>query len=299
MNPPQKGKALMNKDKALYHYLYVQLSAFGAVVVLVALIFCTSSAAWALGQDALDQGTPIEVTADKELEWDRNAQTYIARGSAKAVQGENSLEGDVLKAYYASGEGADEGGNTDITKIEAFDNVIIKSDGNTALGDRGSYDLTTGQAVLTGGNLMLVTPQETITARDRITFNSLTNIMTAEGAAKIEQGTDTLESDMFKAYFENRDGQRVLKEMEALGNVIITTPDEVLTGDRGKYVASTDTASVYGNVKIIRGENILTGDRAQFNLTTRKSKMFAGQASSGESADGKKKDRVRAIFYPE
>lgn len=290
----------MKKDNIHQKYFYGDMQSMLAMLMLSMLLLCVSASAWALGQEALGEGTPIEVTADRELEWDRAAQTYIARGSAKAVQGENSLEGDVLKAYYASGDGANEGGNTDITKIEAFGNVIIKSDGNTALGERGSYDLKTGRAVLTGGNLMLVTPQETITARDRITFNSLTNVMTAEGAAKIEQGTDTLESDMFKAYFENRDGERVLKEMEALGNVVITTPDEVLTGERGKYVAATNTASVYGNVKIVRGENVLTGDRAQFNLTTRKSKMFAGQAAGGgESAEGQKKDRVRAIFYPE
>lgn len=269
-----------------------------------AVLFCAlgGAALPAIAQNQLSRDEPIEVTADKELEWDRNSKTYIARGSAKAVQGTGSLEGDVLKAYYSETSAAKSAGTlgtSKIDKIEAFGHVIIKSDGNTAMGDKGVYNLVTGEAVLTGKNLMLVTPRETITARDKITFNSTTNIMTADGDAKIEQGSDILESDNIIARFEMVGGQRVLKDMDAIGNVVITTPDEVLTGDKGYYDAATDMATVTGNVRIEKGPNVLTGTRGQVNLKTRKSKLFSdGGVNISESTTGEKK-RVRAIFYPE
>lgn len=256
----------------------------------------------AVAQTQLSSDAPIEVSADKELEWDRVGKTYIARGSAKAAQGSGSLEGDVLKAYYRDQKNkaatAGTTGNTKIDKIEAFGHVIIKSDGNTAMGDKGIYDLISGQAVLTGNNLMLVTPRETITARDQITFNSSTNIMTADGDAKVEQGSDVLESDKVIARFKIVNGQRVLNDMDAIGNVVITTPDEVLIGDKGHYDASTDIATVTGNVRIERGPNVLTGTRAQTNLTTRKSKVFSETPAAHNEEQPAKKKRVRAIFYP-
>jgi len=295
------------------------LSARSFILMLCVLLVGIPQTA---AQTTLNNKQPLEVTADKELEWDRTNKTYIARGKARAVQGQNSLSGDVLKAYYGSqsnqaglaatadapesqASNASMGGQTKIKKIEAFGSVVIKSDGNIAVGDRGVYNLETGLAVLTGGNLKLITAQETITAREKITFNSLTNIMTADGDAKIVQGTDIMKSDKFIANFVNQGGQRVLKDADALGNVVITTANETLTGDRGQYVAASNMAYVYGNVRIIRGENILTGARGQVNLTTRKSKLFSeaspkaqAENNNGVQQTGEKK-RVRAIFYPE
>ncbi len=288
-----------------------------AVCAAVLGVAIYAAPVWALGKMSMQDGKPIEVTATRELEWDRDGKTYIARGSAKAVQGENSLEGDVLKAYYSDGSGAASVGgqsvtNTKINRIEAFGHVVIKSDGNTAYGDQGVYDLTTGEAVLTGGNLILATAQETITARDRITFNSMTNIMTAQGKARLEHLDDVLESDRLVATFHEVAGRLELKEMEAIGHVVITTPAEVLTGDRARFVAATNIATIDGNVTIRRDNNVLTGARGQVNLTTRKSRLFGGEGApvtgttGGDSAgqpDASQgtggKQRVRGVFYPE
>lgn len=268
--------------------------------VSIALI-SASSPILALGAEGLHRDAPLEVTADKELEWNRADQTYIARGSAKAKQGANSIEGDVLKAYYSNENSAD--GRTNIYKIEAFGSVIITSDGNTALGDRAVYDLRSGEAVLTGRDLKLVTANETVSAQDRITFNSITNILTADGNAVITQGDDTLRSDRFVTYFVEQNGQRSLSRADALGNVVITTQNETLTGDQGEYIAATNIATVTGNVKIIRGENVLTGQKGEVNLTTRKSRLFGSATLSNtedKTSDGDEpKERVRAIFYPE
>lgn len=275
------------------------------VLIACFAVFCVSAEVLALGKDGIQSKAPIEVTAEKEIEWDRAGRVYIARGSAKATQGKNSLEGDILRAYYSDKKTKTaQGQKTNINKIQADGHVVLRSDGNTAYGDKIVYDLVSGKAVLTGKNVILVTPKETITARDRITFNTVTNVMSADGNARLEQNKNILVSDQFIASFHDVGGTMALKEMRAQGNVVITTPDEVLKGDKGKYVAKTNVATIHGNVRIKRGPNTLTGTRASVNMNTRKSKLFgSGATSQSTSTDGVKtgegNTRVRGVFYPQ
>lgn len=271
----------------------------GAALITVVAHGAFQAAAFDKG--GLQSGAPIEVTADKELEWDREGKTYVARGSAKATQGQNALEGDVLKAYYDEG---DDASNTKINRIEAYGHVVIRSESNTAYGDVGVYDLKTGEAVLTGKNLILASPAETITARDKITFNSRTNTMTAEGRARVEHENDVLESDRLVATFHEVDGRLALKQVEAIGNVTITTPNEKLSGERGLYIAATNIATIEGNVRITRAGNTLTGAKGMVDLNTRKSRLYGGSgliqdsgAAAKPQADGN--GRVKGVFYPE
>src|SRR5690606_17134882 len=94
-------------------------------------------------------------------------------------------------------------------------------------------------------------------------------------------------------FTENEKGERIPQALEAENNVIITTPEEVLTGSRGTYRADTNIAQVSGSVKIRRGPNVLEGERAQVDLTTNVSTMFGGGGTITGS-DG----RVRGVFYP-
>ncbi len=81
----------------------------------------------------------------------------------------------------------------------------------------------------------------------------------------------------------------MLKTLEAIGNVVITTETEVLRGERGVYNAATNVAELHENVKITRGPNVLEGTKAQVDLDTNISKIFGGAQNGGQ---------VRGVFYP-
>ena len=150
--------------------------------------------------------------------------------------------------------------------------------------------LIRGVATLTGHNLKLTTPDQTITASERMEYDTVKNIAKAVGSAKILREPDTLNANIITANFtKDADGKQVLKTAHASGGVIIKTPEETLTGDHGTYNAAQNTAKVTGNVKIVRGPNVLEGSRAEVNLTTNISKMF-GSPESGK--------RVKGVFYP-
>lgn len=238
---------------------------------------------------------PIEITADEALEWRRADLKFIARVNAIAKQGDVSLQGDTLVAEYREGKKSE----MEIWRVTAEGNVMINSQGSIASGDHAVYNLDDGIAVMTGRDLKLVSPDQTVTAKEKFEYSVADGKLVATGKAKAvrpkpQGGQDTLEAEKIAAVFaEDATGKRVLSSLEATDNVVITTPEEVLTGARGFYSAQNNLAELAGNVKIRRGENVLTGEKAQVNLATNVSTMLGG-GNVTTGSDG----RVRGIFYP-
>lgn len=268
------------------------------------LFFCLLTilaAGPAFAQETAPSKEPLEVTAKKSLEWNREAKLYIAREEAIAKQGKTEIHADTLTAAYVDGADA-ANGKTTITRIDAVGSVKILSDGSTATGDLGFYDVKTGYSELTGNNLMLKTQTDTITARDKLTYDANKSELNAIGNAKAIQGEDTIVANRLIGRFKKdiATGESKMDEMEAIGDVVITTPTDVMTGDRGIFVSSTNKATITGNVRIDRGPNIITGSRGEIDLNTNISRMFGSGESGGptsleDTGDG----RVRGVFYPE
>ncbi len=59
-----------------------------------------------------------------------------------------------------------------------------------------------------------------------------------------------------------------LQRVEAYGHVVVRTPTEIVTGDRGVYLPDTGLAHIIGNVHITKGENQLNGAAAVVNMKT-------------------------------
>ncbi|WP_370235138.1 MULTISPECIES: LptA/OstA family protein [Henriciella] len=57
-----------------------------------------------------------------------------------------------------------------------------------------------------------------------------------------------------------------IESMEAVGEVFYVTPELKATGDKGVYLAATDTITLSGNVVLIRGEDVATGQNLVMNL---------------------------------
>ena len=258
--------------------------------IVVTLICVLSSAAMA--QQPGKQ--PLEVTAQKTLEWDRTNKTFTARQDAIAKQGLSELHGDVLVAKYTEGK---DGKGMTVNRIDATGNVVVVSDGSRATGDKGFYTIKDGYAELTGNNLKLVTKTDTVTARDKITYSTAKREMNAYGNAIATRDDDEITGDRLIGRFKpGPDGTgSKMDEMEAIGNVVITTPTEVMYGERALYLAGPNTATVTGNVRIEKGPNVIEGARGEIDLNTNISKIFGGaNSTSGETGgDG----RVRGVFY--
>ena len=272
-------------------YIYLSFIAIIALLMISASSFAQQpdSTQGAIGLNP-DRDQPLEITADHTLEWQRDNQQFIAEGNVIAKQGDVTIFADILTADYR-----DTGAQAfEIYRLTADGNVRIVSQGNTATGQKSVYDVDRGVAIMTGDNLLLSSPDQSVRARDSFEYWVTEGKLKAIGQAHVERLEDTLDAQEITAVFmEDPQGRRQLKSLSADGGVRITTPTEILTGSRGFYQAHSNVAEIIGNVKITRGPNVLEGERAEVNLATNVSKMI-GNATYG-NGQGK---RVRGIFYP-
>jgi len=261
------------------------------------------------GAAGLDMGGesgngPIEVLADNGIEWQQGQQRFIARGNAVASRNGVSVYADELIAYYRSGgdaapaapataSGADApmGAGSDITRIEANGAVRIVSATETASGSQATYNVDSGKMVLTNahGPVTLVTPKETITARDALEYDVRTQIAVARGKAQMVQGTRTLNAEVLTAHMTQTNGKTELETVDATGGVVITTDKETARGSQGKYNAKTGIATLTGSVTLTRGDSVLNGGVATVNMKTGISTLTGGGAEGG---------KARAIIAP-
>lgn len=255
----------------------------GAMAGLIALILPWASpvAAQSLAVPGGRNDTPIEITAERGIEWQQQSQAYVARGNARAVQGDVTVESDTLTAFYRK----DGESSTRIWRLDADGNVRIRSPDETARGDKAVYDVEKEVLVLTGRNLQLDTQDARITARDSIEYWRARNMAVARGDAVAIRGKDRLRADILTAHFRTdakpkgktkgkaaSTGQ--LRRIDAFDNVLVSTPDEIVRARKGVYNVSTGIVTVSGAVKITRGKNQLNGEYGEVNLNTGISRLL-------------------------
>ncbi len=262
-----------------------------AALALAVLLSATPLPAAAQGFDFASRAGdgPVEVVADNGIEWHQDRRVFIARGNATAARASVTVTADVLTAHYR-----EVGGRTDIWRLDAEGDVVIRTPTETATGASATYDVDSGRMVLKGAP-RLVTPTDTVTASESLEYTEGTRVAVARGDAVASRDDKRIRSDVLTARFvDDGKGSLVLGQADASGNVVLTTAQDVVTGDEGHYDAESGIATLSGSVKITRDDNQLNGGYAQVNLKTGISKLFA--AAPGTAG---KRQRVQGLFVPE
>lgn len=262
------------------------------LAIFITALSCIS--ANALAQDInLASGStnqPLEIYADNGIEWQQNKQLIIAQGNAIAKRAGVTVNSDELRAYYDE-EGANETGASNIHRLEALGKVNISSATEKVVGDKAVYDLKRAIMVVTGERPTLYTPQDTISANSTLEYWENKGQAVARGKASAVRENRRIDSDIIVGLFrKNKQGQSEIYRVNAFGNVIIRTPQEHITADKGVYNVISGVATLTGSVKIKRGNNLLNGCSATVNLKTNVSRLKACSNTND--------DRVRGLVLP-
>ena len=106
------------------------------------------------------------------------------------------------------------------------------------------------------------------------------------------QGDMNLHADtLIVRYDTNSDGDQEISQIEAEGNVFLSSPSETASGDEGIYNVIDGTIELFGSIVLTRGENVIRGDRLELNLKTGRSRVIS-------EASGKSGGRVKGLFIP-
>ena len=234
-----------------------------------------------------DSEGPLVIEADDGIEWLREQKRYVARGNAVASRGDMKIMADVLSATYADREGSGQ----QIQRVEAAGNVRIVTKTETAYGDTAVYTAATDDPVfvLIGKKLRIESARGVIYARDSLEYWEKREIAVARGDAFVIEGDHRLKADVLVASMGKnpKTGKQEIVRIDADGNIHVSTPTDIVRGEKGVYNLLTDIVKLCGNVRITRGQDQLNGSCAEVNLKTGISRLAAGQSG-----------RVRGLFTP-
>jgi lipopolysaccharide export system protein LptA len=327
--------------------------ALGRGILALAFLLALSRPDPGLAQLALTGGSgaggdegPLRVQADSGIEWQQDQRVYIARGNAVAARGNSEVRADTLIAHYREkpGTGSESqsaanagtpiglsesgGGNTEIYRVEAIGNVVMKHQASTVTGERAVYDIDQGIAVITGNNLKLTTATDVVTARDSFEWYDARQIAVARGDAVATRTPKSIKADILTAYMHKspppaakpppaktparpeaaasrsaatakgapgggQPGESRISRVDAQGHVVISDAMNTGRGDFGVYNADTGIATLIGNVVVQRGGNVIQGQRAVMDLNNNVARLLPG----GDTAQGKQ--RVQGLLVRE
>src|SRR5438128_9105634 len=111
------------------------------------------AAAEGLSLGGVPDDRPVEISADSGIEWQQDAQVYIARGNAIAKRGTTEVHADTLTAHYRKSKGT--GGDAEIYRLNADGHVQIKGERQTVVGDQAVYDVDQQIGIVTGKDLKM------------------------------------------------------------------------------------------------------------------------------------------------
>lgn len=241
--------------------------------------------------------TPLIIEAEEQVVCDETARKCVAKGKAMAQKGTNKVFGDILTAYLTD--------ERKITAVTADGNVRMETPTDRAYGEHAHYDMALDRIIMTGGNLKITTPKETLTARDSLEFWHKENKGIAKGnaIAIFPAKGELVQADTLVAYFKKssekkKDGEekQSLDRIEAEGNVLASNPKGVVTGDRGIYLSNANRVEIFDNVKIMQEDNIIEGGYARYNLKTSIAEMFTAPPHVVSEKPSK---RISGIIIPE
>ncbi len=152
--------------------------------------------------------------------------------------------------------------------------------------DKAVYDIDGGVLFLTGDTVRLDTAEDTIIARDSLEYYEQRQLAVARGDALAIRDDRRLRADTLTAHFGEGGRRATMERIEALGNVLVSTPTDIVRAEKGDYNPDRGLATLTGNVKITRGKTQLNGERAEVNLKSGESRLLS--ARPGE--------RVRGLF---
>jgi len=226
------------------------------------------------GMDFGDSSQPFELGADQGIEWRSNEKTYTARGNAVAKQGNSSIAADTLVFYTGGDEGS-------FDRIVATGNVKVISGSSTGYGEHGEYTAAEKLLLLTGGNLKIVSDNDTVTARDRIEYWTGRNAITARGNALVLREDTRINGDVATLYFvDDAEGKSKLSQIEADGKVKVINGTQTIYSKHFAYNPDTDIALMTGDVRIVDGGNEYSGQRAEIDNKRKISRILGGGSSN-------------------
>lgn len=143
-----------------------------------------------------NDSTPIEITADSSLEWNKSNNTFTASGNALIIQGNTSISAPKILANYT-----ETNDGTVINNIIASPNAILIQPEHKLTADKFVAEFSGGElsTITATNNVIIKTDTETLFGNKAV-YNAIKRTVIVTGNVRIEQDKNILTGD--KAEFD-------------------------------------------------------------------------------------------------
>ena len=244
----------------------------------------------------VQKGEDLEIDSDSGVTCEKDGSRCKASGKIHVKQGPWVMTCKNLDVTFQKNEK----GMQEIHGIEATGQVHIVQ-------ASAGYDITAGRATYVhGSQIMDLYENPILTQKDMKLVNSnhvqvryQEGQATATGRPTVLKADKILQANTLVLHFTPGHGSQketgkghgtTLDHLDAEGDVIVSGPQEIATGNRGRYVHATQGAELEGDVTLAQCNKAIQGDRAVFDLATGQSQMLYAKGSNR---------RVQAILTPE
>lgn len=190
------------------------------------------------------------------MECNRADDTCIAKGNVLLTKGAFNLKSDTLVTTLRKTKE----GKQEIWRVDASGNVKFKGNATEeASAPFAFYDIDASTLIL----------KARANPHDPLPQNK-------DLYPTMQKDQQLVRAQEITIYFvKSKDNKTELERVEAKGEVILSTPEDIAYGDFATYEPGTKLATLTGHVVIDRNTGRISGTHAQVNLDTGVSKMLS------------------------
>ena len=197
------------------------------------------------------------MTADKETQVYQRENKTVSLGNAHIIRDQNDLQADKIVGWFSKNN------KKDLEQAAAYGNVVIQTAKENIKGGEGYYYADEGKIE--------------IYAETRDTKNPRKSVM-------IKQDDNTLHAKQVTVY-TSKDGKNELQKVVAVGEVVVKTQEETITGNKGIYEPQKNKVEVFAAnvpVEIVQGENVLHAQKVEVRLSKGRKQEIEQAIAIGE-----------------
>lgn len=172
----------------------MKLGAFAVLALAASSLFAAPAALAQTGAISPPGDGPLDISADDLDVFDRENR-IVYSGDVNAVRGDTRLRADRIEVFFEPAAGA---GFGSVTRMHATGEVFYVTPTEVIRADRGVYDFSEGQIVLTGG--VVLTQGCNVSTGERLTANLDTGVSQLAGSEEEGQRVRSV-------FFPERDGE--------------------------------------------------------------------------------------------
>jgi lipopolysaccharide export system protein LptA len=203
----------------------------------------------------------IEITADKNMEWDQSENKILAYGGANVKSNNFTLKAGKIIGFYDGNIGK---GN--IKSLEANTNANFISEKATIKADQIDYDFINDLVEVKGRNIYMGLKEGSINADEKLTFKNRDQKILVYGNVKITiKKKGEIKAQSVSIDTDENGSILILKASQNVEIFLIKLQQKVIA-DEAKFDIQSSKINFLGNVVLHQGKSFIRGDKAFIDL---------------------------------